>query len=243
MSTLNTINELRQTLQRWLDTSNAEQAIFVYYMLYHPASRTTLHVTYDQGGEVVGALAECLTGYDLFRPLYVMLAENEPALRQLIEAIAPQRRPGYLFGPTYYLQVWREYFLLSGEEIFRLYVLDVPNFQPIINILVTRAQSPDGQPRYEIRSPKDEMLAFASVNWRSPQFAEVAVHVEPAAQGRHWGESVVSALCAELVRDGVTPLYLAGVVNQASIALAERVGFRDSGRRLVFAGAEWRPTF
>jgi hypothetical protein len=242
VSTLSTIGELRQTLQRWLDVSDPEQAVFAYYMLYHPASRTRLYVTYDQSGEVAGALAECLTGYDLFRPLYVMLAENEPALRQLIQEIAPQRRPGYLLGPMHYLQVWRDYFLLSGEEIFRLYVLDVANFQPIINILVTRAQSPDGQPRYEIRSPKDEVLAFASVNWRSPQFAEVAVHEEPAAQGRHWGESVVSALCAELVREGVTPLYLAGAVNPASIALAERVGFRDTGRRLAFASAEWRPT-
>ncbi len=240
MSILSTIGELRQALQRWLDTSDAEQAIFAYYMLYHPASRTRLYVTYDQAGQLAGALAECQTGYDLFRPLYVMLAENEPALRELIAAIAPQRRPGYVLGPVHYLQFWREYFLLSAEEIYRLYVLDVENFHPIINILVTRAQSPDGQPRYEIRSPRDEVLAFASLNWRSPQFAEVAVHVEPAAQGRHWGESVVSALCAELVREGVTPLYLAGAVNQASIALAERVGFRDSGRRLAFARAEWR---
>ena len=232
------VSQKRHELRGWIADDDPETAVFAYYLLHHPAGRTRLHLARDARGQPRGALAECVTGYDLFRPLVTMLADNDEALRALLRQAMAHNRPCLLLGPLHYAPVWREMVRIEEEIICRLYVLDRVRFQPIINVLVTRAQSPEGLPRYEIRSP-EKSLAAANLNWRSPRFAEVGVRTEPEARGRRWGESVVSALCAELISAGITPLYLAEEENEASRRLAERVGFRETGRRLLFAPAIW----
>jgi len=228
----------RRDLRTWLGDENADGAVFAYYLLHHPANRTRLHMVRNENGKLTGALAECITGYDLFRPLVVMLGEDDEALRRLIQEAMPRNRPCLLLSTLHYAPVWQEFMQLTEDTIYRLYALDLRVFEPVINVLVTWAKTPDGLPRYEIRSP-DKAVAAASLNWRSPRFAEIAVHTEPAARGRRWGESVVSALCAELIGEGVMPLYLANEMNEASRRLAERVGFRETGRRILFTSAIW----
>lgn len=228
----------RRELGTWIQQDDAHQAILAYYMLHHPAGRVRLHLSRNEHGKLCAALAECVTGYDLFRPLVVMLADDDDALRRVLQEAMPRGRPCLILGPLYYAPVWREVLVFNEETVCRLYVLEPAQFAPIINVLVTAGRTPDGLPRYEIRSPQ-KVLAFASVNWRSPRFAEVGVFTEPEARGRHWGESVVSALCAELLGQGVTPLYLADEANEASKRLAERLGFRDTGRRFLFASVLW----
>lgn len=239
MDNIRDIEQQRRELRGWLREDDPAQALFAYYFLYHPANRVRLHVSHDKAGRVNGALAECVTGYDLFRPLVVMLAEDEAALSRLILEGVPRQRPFFLLGSLSYESAWAAHVSLSDSAIYRLCVLDRAHFEPIINVLVTSAQSPDGLPRFEIRAPAGVMAA-ASLNWRSPRFAEIGVYTEPAVRGRRWGESVVSALCASLLQEGITPLYLADEDNEASQRLAERVGFRDTGRRLLFAAAQWK---
>ena len=228
----------RRDLRIWMGDEDAEQAAFAYYLLHHPANRTRLSLLRNETGKLVGALAECITGYDLFRPLIVMRGENDDALRRLLQKAMPRERPCLLLGPLHYAPLWQEFMQLTDDTIYRLYALDVRTFEPVINVLVTWTKTPDGLPRYEIRS-SDKALAVASLNWRSPRFAEVGVYTEPEVRGRRWGESVVSALCAELLGEGVMPIYLVEETNEASCHLAERVGFRETGRRILFTAATW----
>lgn len=232
----------REALRKWLDETDPAHAVFCYYFLYHPASRTRLFVERDDEGRIAGALAECMTGLDLFRPLMVMLAETDACVHRLLDrAGAESRKPCFLLGPMHYLAIWHDYCLLSQEDIYRVYTLDPTRYEPVVNVLVTRGKSPDGLPRYEIRSPQDDVLAVAGLNWQSPRYAEISVWVTPEARGRRWGESVLSALCGELLQAGITPIYLASELNEPSLRLAEKGGFRDAGKRLAFAEAEWLP--
>jgi predicted GNAT family acetyltransferase len=57
------------------------------------------------------------------------------------------------------------------------------------------------------------------------------VHTEPETRERGYGRSVVSGLCAELLSEGLTPLYHVEPDNEASVRLAQGLGFRDSGER------------
>ncbi|MCZ7546672.1 MAG: GNAT family N-acetyltransferase [Anaerolineae bacterium] len=61
------------------------------------------------------------------------------------------------------------------------------------------------------------------------------VHTEPGARQRGWGQSVVAACTERVLRDGRTPLYLVDEDNEASRALAENVGYVDTGARQVYA--------
>jgi predicted GNAT family acetyltransferase len=74
-------------------------------------------------------------------------------------------------------------------------------------------------------------VALSGTNWRSPAFAEVFVHVHPQGRDRGWGKSVVSACTAALLEDRVRPLYIVDQNNEASIAIAEGLGYVDTGVR------------
>ena len=64
-----------------------------------------------------------------------------------------------------------------------------------------------------------------------PAFAEVFVYVHPKGRGRGWGKSVVSACTAGLLEERRRPLYMVREANQASIMLAEGLGYVDTGAR------------
>ncbi len=91
----------------------------------------------------------------------------------------------------------------------------------------------DGTPRCAIES--SDLRAVAGVNWQSPAFAEIYVHTDAAARQRGWGESVVSAVTQAVLEGGRIPLYLVESDNEPSRALAEKLGYVDTGGRQVYA--------
>jgi len=118
----------------------------------------------------------------------------------------------------------------------RMLRLDPARYHPVINVMVEEHFDEQGNPRCEIRRG-EQVLAVSGVNWRSPIFAEVYVHVASASRGRGWGQAVVSACVATLLAMGVTPVYIADQTNAASLELAQRVGFVDTGAREIVGEA------
>jgi predicted GNAT family acetyltransferase len=100
--------------------------------------------------------------------------------------------------------------------------------------LVQRVSSADGAPRFQIES-QGKLAAMSGTNWRSPSFAEVFVYVHPQGRGRGWGKSVVSACTAALLEERLRPLYVAEEGNEASIRIAEGLGYVDTGHRAFVA--------
>jgi predicted GNAT family acetyltransferase len=86
----------------------------------------------------------------------------------------------------------------------------------------------DQLPRFEIRDG-EEVIAAAGTNWRSPYFAEVGVWTRAGFQGRGLAKAVVSACTAELLQEGIRPLYIVAEGNAASIRVCEALGYRFSG--------------
>jgi GNAT superfamily N-acetyltransferase len=129
---------------------------------------------------------------------------------------------------------------VQSEEVLRLYKLDRDRYEPVINVLVTRAIAPNNLPRFMIRSNQSasgEIVASAGLNWQSPSFAEIAVFTRPDQRRQGWGRSVVAAMVQELLDGGRMPLYVVAEDNQPSIQLAESVGFVDTGVREIMLQA------
>jgi predicted GNAT family acetyltransferase len=101
--------------------------------------------------------------------------------------------------------------------------------------MVVNKTAPDGTPRAEIHS--GGLQAVAGVNWQSPGFAELYVHTEAEARQRGWGRSVAAACIERILGSGRIPLYLVEPGNEASVSLAQSLGFYSTGARQVFADA------
>jgi predicted GNAT family acetyltransferase len=123
---------------------------------------------------------------------------------------------------------------VARSSLLHVYRLQPARFEPLINVLVQRVTSADGTPRFQIES-QGQVVAMSGTNWRSPTFAEVFVFVHPKGRGRGWGKSVVSACTAALLEERIRPLYMVEEANEASIRIAEGMGYVDTGRR-QFAG-------
>jgi RimJ/RimL family protein N-acetyltransferase len=122
-----------------------------------------------------------------------------------------------------------------------LYRLDPGRLEPVVNILVRGATSPDGLPRFEIRSGEN-LLAAAGVNWQSSAWAEIFVQTDPAVRERGFGKSVCAALCRELLARKKEVLFAVEQDNLPSIRLAEGLGFVDTGEReILFTGSVLPP--
>jgi RimJ/RimL family protein N-acetyltransferase len=230
----------RTRLLRLLDERDVGDALACYYALHHAASRVQLSGALSPEGGLLGFLARAQTGQDLFRPLVTGRAPDFPTLTALVQATLAPGQPLYISLPMVNASWARALVDWATQTRLRLYVLRRESFSPVVNILVTRSTSPDGLPRYEIRLG-ERLLAAAGLNWRSPAFAEVFVHTDPALRERGHGRSVVAALCQELLEAGCTPLYAADEASPASQRLAESVGFSDSGQREFVCTGTLRP--
>lgn len=231
----------RQSIRSLLSEQDPVDAPAVYYAYYHPDAKTHL-VTHLAGvNRASGYLAISRTGMDLFSPLVSMrLPSNDmDAGRELITKALPEGSSVILYVPARYGPLLHALFDIQASEQYRLLVLDRNRFEPIINVLVTQATSPDGLPRFVIRSPQDpsQVVAAAGLNWQTPNFCEISVTTSPGQRRQGWGRSVVAAMVHHQLQNGRTPLYVVGEQNEASLRLAERVGFIDSGERLIFTHA------
>jgi ribosomal protein S18 acetylase RimI-like enzyme len=237
VSTPTTLRKLREEARDLLNEFDAADGLASYYALHHDPKRTTLVLHDDASGAADGFLARCQTGFDLFRPVVALRVRgaNDP-VPALVEAGLVAGRPYVVVVPEPLLARLGEVVTLTNLTRNHILRLDAARFKPEMNVLVVSRADREGNPRAEIRRGPD-VVAMAGVNWRSPIFAEVFVNVDAEARGHGWGRSVVRAVVADLLKQGVTPLYSVAEDNDPSYDLALDVGFVDTAAREIVAHA------
>ena len=238
---------MRHAIRPLLNERDPADALASYYAFYHADARTHLILQENEVGRATGYVAISRTGMDLFSPLVTLRLppDNLGAGHELISKAMPVSSAVILYAPASYGPLLNALFDLESDEEHRLLVLDQSRFEPVINVLVTQATSPDGLPRFVIRSQTDpgQVVAAAGLNWQTPTFAEISVHTVADERRQGWGRSVVAAMIHHLLQTGRTPLYVSSEHNQASLQLAENLGFRDSGHRMIFSPATRKDPF
>ncbi|MGA9349895.1 MAG: GNAT family N-acetyltransferase [Anaerolineae bacterium] len=218
--------EQRRFIAHLLSLTSAEDALTVYYALYH--QRTEL---FTHGQEViVGFLAICQTGHDLFTPLVVMRADSDDVLHALLSHHLDEGRE-YLFAVKEQTAPVLKRCLITWDEHYNLiYIVDEASFRPDFRHLVEKVVREDSFPRFEIRDG-EKVIAAAGANWCSPYFAEVGVWTQEDYRGRGLARAVVSGCTSELLKEGIKPLYIVAESNVASIRVCAALGYRFSGYR------------
>ncbi|KAA3662834.1 MAG: GNAT family N-acetyltransferase [Chloroflexi bacterium] len=236
------LSQKRQAIRHLLDEQNPEDAMAAYFAFYHPDNMTNI-VTYPADADrATGYLAFSRTGMDLFRPLVTLrLPQNDmQAGAGLIEqAVGPGTAVFLSSRPQDYPLV-QAMFDIQTEETLLTYELDRNRFEPIINVFVTRSKGPNSLPRFVIQKSEGNnqmMAASAGLNWLSPIFGEISVNTSPNYRRRGWGRSVVASMVNYLLENGRKPLYVVSQQNEASMQLAERVGFTYRGIQQILVQA------
>ncbi len=219
-------DEQRRFIAHLLSPTTVEDALTAYYALYHKRTQLFTH-----GQEpVVGFLAVCQTGHDLFTPLVVMRADSDDVLSALLSDHLDEGRE-YLFAAKEQRASILKRCLITWDEHYNLiYTVDQASFRPDFRYLVEKIVRRDHSPRFEIRDG-ESVIAAAGVNWCSPYFAEVGVCTEEGYRGRGLAKAVISACTSELLKEGIKPLYIVAESNVASIRVCEALGYRFSGYR------------
>lgn len=235
----------RRAIRHLLGERQPADAMAAYYAFHHSDDRTALvlspeGVAANPAAHADGYVALSRTGIDLFRPLVTMRlptdrdpGATETAAELIGRALAPGQ-PVIMSIPDRYRPLIDALFDVETEERLRLYALNPARYEPVVNVLVARADGPGDLPRFTIRSSQsgeEEVVASASLNWQSPWFAEIAVNTRPRFRRQGWGRSVVSALSGHLIASGRIPLYVVSEENTPSANLAESIGFTDTGAR------------
>ena len=233
----NELDVKRRDVRPLLSPTDPADALTSYYALWHDPRRTRLTLHHGSRGQVDGFVAVCQTGIDLFRPLVTLRAPDENVAGELMRAALMPDRPYQIVVPVTLASAARAHVEFFRSSLTRIYRLDTSRFQPIVNVLVQRVLGADGSSRFQIES-QGQLMAMSGTNWRSPTFAEVFVYVHPKGRGRGWGKSVVSACTAALLEERLRPLYMVGEENQASIRIAEGLGYVDTGLRELAGEAQ-----
>jgi hypothetical protein len=226
------LSTLRVRLERaaFLSLKEPKDALAAYYALYHDPRRTQLWLYSNTENRIDGFVAVCQTGFNLFQPTVVLRARDDEIAVDLLSRALHPGRPYYVVTTPALDVIVRQEMQLEQEEINQVYLFDQHLRRPEINVLVQSARTPDGSPRYFIRS-RDETASEAGVNWLSPHFAELYVHTQPWARARGWGKAVVTACALNLAAAQVRPLYKFSQLDEVSRRLAESAGFADTGAR------------
>lgn len=227
------IRAQRQIVQQLIEDNSIVDAPTAYYALYYDERRSTLVTSKRPSGRPQGFAGRFQTGIDLFRPLVTLRCNTAEVAADLLTEVLTPGRPYLFFANANQLPFLGGSVQVDTERILHVYYLDNRRFRPSINVMVQEKTTPDGLPRFEIHSAG--LMAAAGVNWMSPGFAEMYVHVEPLARKRGWGRACVVACTEHVIRNGRMPLYLVEPGNEASVQLAQDVGYVDSGARQVYA--------
>lgn len=231
-------------IRHLLDERNPADAMAAYFAFYYPPEKTTL-VTYPADGDrASGYVALSRTGVDLFRPFVTLrLPDDMRAGTLLLQSALPEGASAIISAPAAYFPLLQALFDIETEEHVWLYRLDPRGFEPIINVLVTQDTGANGFPRFLIRPPQERSVtaAVAGLNWMTSDFGEISVNTAPGYRRRGWGRSVVSAMANHLIENGRIPLYVVAKNNEASIQLAEGVGFTYTGIDQVIIQGSRRP--
>jgi hypothetical protein len=226
----------RGLLAPLLDQQSASDASAAYYALRHPAERLQLLADFSGPDTVRGFLAVARTGLDLFRPVAIPFAAHPSALNNLLRAGLKPGQPVLLFLPVEQ-QPWVEGIVeLSESKIMSLLRLDPGVFEPVLNVLVTSTQSPEGLPRFEVRTPSG-LHAASGLNWRGDRFAEVYVESDAEGRSRGFARSALAAMVGQLLSERLLALYRVDELDSQAAADAHRAGFRRTGERTLVAQA------
>jgi hypothetical protein len=226
------IDAERLQVRSLLSLSAPGDALYAYYAFYHDRDRTELHVHEDKEGTADGFLAVCQTGQRLFQPTVVLRTPNvDVAVELLREALEPGR-PYYLVTTPDLKEAVSPVVAMSEPHTSRVYEIDLSRFEYEVNVLVVAEEGIEGRPRFLVRS-EDEVVAEAGLGWKSPHFAGVNVQATEAAQRRGLDRAVLSACTRWVVRSGLHPLVIADVKDGSTTRLVERVGYVDSGARVL----------
>lgn len=244
-----TLSEKRRAIRPLLQAHDPVDAISAYYAFYHDDNKTNLVLFPPETRPARGYLCFSRTGIDLFRPLLTMRLPARPnEAADLFYSALPPGTDVIISAPAGYLPILSAFFEIQKEEHLLLYKLKSSQFEPVINVLVAREDSPDGRTGFVIResSPdshrsEGQVVASAWLNWESPRFAEISVRTQAAFRRRGLGRSVVAAAAQYVLENGRTPLYVVAEHNDASIQLAESLGFANTGAREVILEAVLRP--
>jgi len=238
------LSDARRAIRPLLNERQPADAMAAYYAFYHPAGKTQLHLYPPQAQRAQGYLALARTGIDLFRPLLTLRLppDDHAAVEMLHQTLAPGTTV-ILHSSQADLPLLKALFDVQTEEHLHLYRLDPARFEPIINVLVTQSQGPNGLPRFAIRRTQqdNEVVAAAGLNWQTDFFGDITVYTAANSRRQGWGRSVVAAMAHYLLENGRVPLYAVAGQNIASMQLAEHVGFVDSGVRQVIMQATLKP--
>jgi hypothetical protein len=213
-----------------LSLSAATDALYAYYAFYHDRERTELHVHVDADDRADGFVAICQTSQRLFQPTVVLRTPKVRVAVDLLREALTSGRPYYVITTPDLRGTVLEVVDMPEPHINRVYELDLSRFEYTINVLVVAEGGIEDRPRFVIRS-QQEIVAEAGVAWLSPHFAAVHAHVTPAAQERGWGQSVLATCTRWVVRSGRRPLMIVGARDGNALALAEAVGYVDTGAR------------
>jgi hypothetical protein len=204
-----------------------------YYGLQHPGDRTSLYGYYSPGGTLKGFLAEARTGFDLFRPLLIPFVGQEEVLREMLGAVLPPLRPAVLAIPFEQRRWIGEDFIHLPNSVTEIYRLDPAHYEPVLNVLVVEDTSPDGWPRYEIRSKDDQVVASAGFNWIGENFGEIYLEAQAQVRKQRFTRSLLAAICGRLMVDKKIALYRIASAEKALLEEAIQVGFRPTGLRIL----------
>ncbi|MFZ1398303.1 MAG: GNAT family N-acetyltransferase [Candidatus Promineifilaceae bacterium] len=238
------LTQQRRAIYHLLDETNPADGMAAYFAFYHPDNRTILRPYPYAAVQAQGYVALSRTGMDLFRPFVTLRLpiHNMQTSTEVIYEAIDAGTAVILNAPARYAPLLHALFDVQTEEHLSLFRLKADQFQPIINVLVTQDKAANGLPRFSIRDRENDVIgASATLNWQSPQFAEIGVTTHPGYRRRGWGRSVVSAMANYLLGNGRIPLYVAAQANEASIQLAESVGFTDTGIRELMIQAVLNP--
>lgn len=234
------LSEKRAAIRGLLDERNPEDAMTAFYAHYYADEKTAL-VTYpaDAGpGEAAGFVTLSRTGIDLFRPFVTLRLPREDMASSvdLLYQAMPAGADVILSCSSLDAPLLRALFDIQHEEHLQLYLLDRARFKPIINVLVTEGETSNEYPRFVISHDEADgsrVVASAGLNWQTRYFADIRVNVDARYRRRGWGRSVLAAMIQYLGNSGRAPLYAVAEDNDASMQLAQVVGFVDSGVREV----------
>ena len=232
----------RRAIRHLLDERDSAESRNAYYAFHHPDNRTTLTTYPADSGHALGYICQSRTGLDLFRPFITMRLPwgDVQASSDLIYNALPAGAPVMLSVPSLYMPLISALFDIQSQTETAFYLLNRRRHEPIINVLVTTGTGANGLPRFAVKHD-GIVAASASINWQSPNFAEIGVETNPQYRRQGYAKSVIAALNEHLLQSGMTSVYVVSAENQPSIQLAQATGFIDTGHREQFIEATLRP--
>lgn len=239
---MNELETQRKAMTHLLYERNPDDAISAYFAFYHKRTQLVLHP--NRAEQATGYMALARTGVDLFRPFVTLrLPANMDNGVALVYEALPEQTAVILNIRQAEHPLISALFDIQTDEQLQLMTLDLEQFRPEINVLVAQTSSNNEHPRFVVRSSanQNEVGASATINWQTDHFAEIGVTTVPQYRRRGWGRSVVVRMAEYILKNGRHPLYVTATHNQASIQLAESVGFVDTGLRHHLMQAVLRP--